>query len=201
MSFDLWHSEWAYTPSFDPAVLDYRAVVTDATTTLSVSTIVPNGTIVTVNGESPANPVNLTGITTDIPLLLNNPDQCGTTAYNLKVTKSNIFQIFVNDNSPCIAGRDDGNSWATAYKDLQQAINRALGEGKEIWLAEGTYKPTQRTQSTDPRSATFMIYSGIEINGGFLASETEDEPKGSPYNTKLTGDINSNDGSIASWPP
>jgi hypothetical protein len=60
---DLWHSEWAYTPSFDPAVLDYKAVVTDATTTLTISTIVPNGTIVTINGQSPANLVNLTGTT------------------------------------------------------------------------------------------------------------------------------------------
>jgi hypothetical protein len=198
---DLWHSEWAYTPSFDPAVLDYKAVVTDATTTLTISTIVPNGTIVTVNGQIPANPVNLTGTTSDIPILLNNPDQCGTTAYNLKVTKSNTFQIFVNDNSPCIAGREDGNSWATAYKDLQLAIDRALSEGKEIWLAEGTYKPTQRTVSTDSRSATFLVYSGIEIKGGFLATETVDEPKGSPYNTILTGDINGNDNSITSWPP
>jgi hypothetical protein len=81
---------------------------------------------------------------------------------------------------------------------LQQAINRALGEGKEIWLAEGTYKPTQRTESTDPRSATFLIYSGIEIKGGFLGNEVEDKPVGSIYNTILTGDIAGNDG--ITWP-
>ena len=198
---DLWHSEWAYAPSFEPTIFDYKAIVSDATTTLNISTIVPNGAIVTVNGQSPADPINLTAANMTIPILLTNSDQCGTTSYNLHVTKSSNYQIFVNDNSPCTPGREDGNSWTTAYKDLQQALNRALVDGKEIWLAEGIYKPTSRTDSNDPRSATFMVYPGIEIKGGFNGTETEDKPKGSLYNTILTGDISGNDNSSSTWPP
>ena len=198
---DLWHSEWAYAPSFLPTIFDYTAIVPDATTTLNISIIAPDGTVVTVNGKSLEEPVILTGSDMTFPILLSNTDQCGTTSYNLHVTKASNYQIFVNDNSPCEAGREDGNSWETAYKDLQQGLNRALVDGKEVWVAEGTYKPTQRIDSTDPRSATFMIQPGVEIKGGFDGTETIDEPKGSPYKTILTGDICGNDSVSGTWPP
>lgn len=191
---DLWHSEWAFSPSFVPTILDYEAAVPDATVTLTVSTIVPDGTIVNINGQpGTEKTVNLTGSVTNIPIILNSSDQCGTTAYNLKVTKTGNYQIFVNDDSPCSPGTEDGNSWATAYKDLQQAIDRARVVGKEIWVAEGTYKPTKRVDNSDPRSATFLIESGIEIIGSFKGTETTKKPLGKVETTIFDGDLAGND--------
>ena len=40
-------------------------------------------------------------------------------------------------------GANDGSSWDDAYTDLQSALALPLS-GEEIWVAEGTYKPTQR---------------------------------------------------------
>jgi hypothetical protein len=60
----------------------------------------------------------------------------------------------------------DGVSWATAYNQLLDAIDQAE-QGDEIWIASGTYQPSFRTNSSDPRSATFQLVSGVEIYGGF----------------------------------
>ena len=63
------------------------------------------------------------------------------------------------------------------------------------------YKPIKRIESTDVRSATFLINPGIEIKGGFNGTEPDGVPVGSPYNTLISGDISGNDGSIGVWPP
>jgi hypothetical protein len=95
-----------------------------------------------------------------------------------------------------------------AYKDLQQALDKAGEEGKEIWVAEGIYRPSRRTYSSDPRSATFLIQPGIELIGGFEGTEPVyngtdciREPQGSAYQTILSGDINADDDGISNWPP
>jgi uncharacterized repeat protein (TIGR01451 family) len=48
--------------------------------------------------------------------------------------------IYVDDTSPCSPGT--GMSWRFAYRDLQDALQRARnGYSSEIWVAEGIYKP------------------------------------------------------------
>ncbi len=96
---DLWHSEWATTPSFDPTVLDYKAAVPDVTATLTIKTITPSGTTVIINGQSATDTIPLMGTITDIPILLSNPDQCGTTSYNLEVTKMKLVHLTQMMNS------------------------------------------------------------------------------------------------------
>jgi hypothetical protein len=198
---DLWHSEWAFSPPFLQTNLDITAVVPDITNSVTITPEGSQGAIVKVNGNDPEIPVNLTGVNTDVSIVVSNVENCGTSAYQLKITKAIPHQIYVNINSPCSPGSEDGNSWSTAFKELQPAINKAVREGKEIWIAEGIYKPTFQTDANDPRSATFMIYSGIEIKGGYKGTETEDKPEGSLYNTILSGDISGNDYNAVSWPP
>lgn len=80
--------------------------------------------------------------------------------------------------------RNDGKSWQTAKNNVQDAINdlafemRANGvtEGGEVWVAAGTYTPTESTDETGGSSAftAFKMVSGISVYGGFPAQANDD---------------------------
>ena len=53
---------------------------------------------------------------------------------------TSLGDVFNVDSDASPGG--DGNSWATAPKYLQDALNDSES-GDEIWVAEGTYKPDQ----------------------------------------------------------
>jgi hypothetical protein len=61
-----------------------------------------------------------------------------------------------------------GTSWANAFTDLQSAL-LGIQPGFEIWVAEGTYKPTTGTS----RSAKFSIPANVDLYGGFEGVETQ----------------------------
>jgi len=79
-----------------------------------------------------------------------------------------------------------GESWTDAT-DLQTALDMALF-GDELWLAEGTYIPTD----DGDREVAFEVKDGVRIYGGFSGSETSliqrDPDK---YATVLSGEIGS----------
>lgn len=95
--------------------------------------------------------------------------------------------IYVNANS---SGSNDGSSWANAYTDLQDALAAAVS-GDQIWVADGTYKPTAGT--TDPeadRTASFVIPKDVQVYGGFSGGETELTQRDVTENIAiLSGDI------------
>ncbi len=89
-------------------------------------------------------------------------------------------------------GPYDGKNWETAFGDLQDALNVAQ-PGTEIWVAAGVYKPDR---GTGARTASFKLYSGISLYGGFAGNETrryERDPN--VYKTVLSGDLKGDDGS------
>ncbi|WP_373331102.1 DUF1565 domain-containing protein [Salmonirosea aquatica] len=97
---------------------------------------------------------------------------------------------YVDDARPDNNG--DGLSWGTAFKDLKLAISVAQA-GDEIWVAQGTYKPT-----TNPaqNGASFSMKEGVAIYGGFTsgqANRNDRNPDPATNNTLLSGDID-NDG-------
>lgn len=65
----------------------------------------------------------------------------------------------------------DGLTWATAMDSLQSAIDVAIPADR-IWVAAGTYLPTNLSNPPDPRSATFSIASHLKLFGGFDGTET-----------------------------
>lgn len=67
-------------------------------------------------------------------------------------------------------GSGNGSSWSRG-QDLAPAL-LAAQSGDELWVKVGTYTPTNRTNPSDPRSATFMLKSGVSIYGGFRGNET-----------------------------
>lgn len=66
---------------------------------------------------------------------------------------------------------NNGLSWATAKINIQDAINDLVNSGLtgEVWVAEGTYTPTESTESTGGSTLymSFKIPAGITVRGGF----------------------------------
>lgn len=102
--------------------------------------------------------------------------------------------VYVNQKA---AGANDGSNWTDAYTDLQSALDSAEASGgalREIWVANGTYKPSKRTDPDDPRSATFQLIDGVALYGGFAGTEASIEERDIETNeTILSGDFNGDD--------
>ncbi|MHC4460087.1 MAG: right-handed parallel beta-helix repeat-containing protein [Planctomycetota bacterium] len=95
--------------------------------------------------------------------------------------------IFVDADA---TGSNNGSSWEDAYKYLQDALAVAGGDD-QIWVAEGTYKPTTSSSQT----ATFQLINGVGIYGGYAGFGEPDpnERNVELHETILSGDLNSDD--------
>jgi Ig-like domain CHU_C associated len=81
----------------------------------------------------------------------------------------------------------NGNTWGTAYGNLQTALSAAPA-GSEIWVAQGTYKPT----NTSTKTISFNIPSGGVVYGGFVGTEVSLNQRNFTTNqTILSGEIGS----------
>jgi hypothetical protein len=90
---------------------------------------------------------------------------------------------YVNQNVS--GGSQNGTSWANAFPELQQALAMA-SPSDAIWVAAGTYKPTNGTS----RGVSFNLVNGTQVYGGFTGSETALGQRDTEINeTILSGDI------------
>jgi len=91
----------------------------------------------------------------------------------------------------CDPNDQDGATWETAYGKLQDALAQA-SPCDEIWVAQGTYKPTESAQEWQ---ATFDMIDYVGIYGGFAGGfENERQERNWPvYQTILSGDPNGDD--------
>jgi parallel beta-helix repeat protein len=81
------------------------------------------------------------------------------------VTVTVINRVFV-DIAKIAAPIQNGNTWATAYGNLQTGLAAAT-PAVEVWVAKGTYKPT----ATTTRTIYFNIPSSVVVYGGFAGTE------------------------------
>jgi hypothetical protein len=94
------------------------------------------------------------------------------------------------------SGLGDGSSWANASADLQAMI-QASASGDAVWVAAGTYLPTNKPynggveiNTTDLRDKTFHVKDGVKLFGGFGGIETDTSQRNLAVNTTiLSGDI------------
>ncbi len=70
---------------------------------------------------------------------------------------------------------NSGTSWAQAKNNVQDAINDLVNNGLtgEVWVAAGTYTPTESTESNGGSTLymSFKIPTGITVRGGFAGTE------------------------------
>ena len=105
--------------------------------------------------------------------------------------------IYVDDDAP-LGG--DGQSWATAYRFLQDGLccDAAKTGDVEIRVAQGIYTPDcdeANPDGTGDRKASFELQSGMTLKGGF-AGLLGDDPNAwdvELYETVLSGDLAEND--------
>jgi hypothetical protein len=101
----------------------------------------------------------------------------------------NVFFVKTNGNDS-----NDGLSWETAFSTVQKGIDMSFGAGGsfEVWVAHGTYHPTDYLSDYFGQQSTgvyksFIMYSGVNVYGGFEGVETTREV-GVPGGRQLTGD-------------
>jgi len=107
--------------------------------------------------------------------------------------------LYVDDDAP--AG-GDGQTWETAFRFLQDALDAAEpGSGvEEIRVGQGQYMPDRDEtcpEGTGDREATFQLLNGVALMGGYAGygARDPDARDVEAYETILSGDLNGDDGS------
>ncbi len=121
-----------------------------------------------------------------------NPDQ-GDRDVNGVGNACDVQRYYVNAGA---TGLNNGLSWANAFTTLEAALvaSDSTPTIGEIWIAQGRYVPTARTNPADARSATFVLRQGVSLRGGFIGNESsamEADPRAN--RTILSGDRSNND--------
>jgi hypothetical protein len=97
-------------------------------------------------------------------------------------------RLYVNRTA---TGQNTGCSWSNAAINLQTALQKIGNEYPnvtEVWIAKGTYSPSE-----SDRSASFQLINNVSIYGGFEGNEVDNEHKSSKNLTILSGDIGTQD--------
>jgi len=103
--------------------------------------------------------------------------------------ETELARIYVDQNA---TGAESGAGWTDARTDLQEvlAIAEASGDVSEVWVAGGTYIPSDQGHRDRP----FDIPPGVSMYGGFAGTEaTLDERDIAGNPTVLSGDLRGDD--------
>lgn len=112
----------------------------------------------------------------------------------------NPYRLYVDSSQVCRP--ENGQSWGTAFTDLQDALTIAMMADTiiEIWVATGTYFPTieldkANAGGSDPLRKTFHLSQDVKLYGGFSGHETTIAERADPSSqpTILSGDLMGND--------
>jgi len=95
---------------------------------------------------------------------------------------------YVNINA---TGANNGTSWSNAYTSLQVALDNITMAEDQIWVAAGTYLPTEAPDEStaDTRDQAFHFNTNIHLYGGFAGTETAINQRTIGNETILSGDL------------
>ncbi len=91
-------------------------------------------------------------------------DDIGAFEHGINCPDGHILYVDYSAN-----GENDGSSWTDAFTDLQSALTTVCSNIDEIWVASGTYKPTESTN----RHVAFVMKNNLRIYGGFIGNEAD----------------------------
>jgi hypothetical protein len=107
-------------------------------------------------------------------------------------TGDNCDQCLIHVDGNKGKDTNDGSTWALAFATVQAGLDAAVAKipGSvstcEVWVAEGTYRPTTGTD----RAATVQLKPGVALYGGFVGTEvTRAVRDTTAHVTTLSGDI------------
>ena len=120
---------------------------------------------------------------------------CGTVSNAAVLTVTDPLVLHVDVNA---SGQSTGLTWADAFTDLQEAIDTFKSKNfnitTQIWVADGTYKPTRNTPGNivpGSRNLKYYFDYDIQLFGGFSGTESSIAQRDLKSNhTILSGDIN-----------
>ncbi|MDB5318676.1 MAG: exported protein of unknown function [Phycisphaerales bacterium] len=124
---------------------------------------------------------------------------------------ANIIYVDANIAAHSPSAVHDGSSWSRAFDNLQSALTKAATTtgADQIWIAEGTYKPSQvysplntaaapvvggNSGLNSPNLKTFNLPDNVALYGGFAYGAkflSQQNPAAHP--TILSGDLAGND--------
>jgi hypothetical protein len=81
----------------------------------------------------------------------------------LTASAANAAIIYVDKDA---TGAQNGASWATAYRELQPALDAAAG-GDEVWVANGLYDESR----TGNANGALLLRANVAVYGGFAGTE------------------------------
>jgi CHRD domain len=136
--------------------------------------------------QNPTIPSAIAGMAGVYTVTITSSGTCTATATtNVSVVMPPTATVVFVNIANAAAPTQDGNSWATAYGNLQSALALAPANS-EIWVAQGIYKPT----NTINRTIAFNIPSGAMLFGGFAGTEVAQNQRNFMTNpTILSGEI------------
>ena len=110
--------------------------------------------------------------------------------------KADVLERFVKTTTDGGSAIHDGTSWAQALDNVQDAINNLRSAMQShgvssgiLYVAEGTYNPTESTEPSNSNilNTSFLIYEGITIYGGY-PKDISDGDDYSPQNRIMDSD-------------
>jgi predicted outer membrane repeat protein len=85
-----------------------------------------------------------------------------TKTFIVSYSGSSTSRLYVD--ATATTGANTGVSWENAYTSLENALKCAGSEGREVYVAKGTYRPDG---GSNDRNASFNIPTNYKIYGGF----------------------------------